>query len=86
MFKAKKKSAIEQIDLETAITTAVRKSSPNCEGFVGVVVGGCSPKSTDDSNWTVRGIKFGNAERESCNSALSLIVDRLKREFEISRR
>jgi hypothetical protein len=29
-------------------------------------------------------IKFGKAERENCNAALSVIVERLKREFEIS--
>jgi hypothetical protein len=83
MFKPNRKSPIELNQLEAAITTAVRRSGPNCEGFVGVVVGECRPQSIQDSNWTVRGIKFGTAERDSCNSALSLIVDRLKREFEI---
>jgi hypothetical protein len=83
MLKANQKSPIEPTVLEAAITTAVRRSGPNCEGFVGVVVGECPPQSKQDSNWTVRGIRFGTAERDSCNSALSLIVDRLKREFEI---
>jgi hypothetical protein len=83
MFKTNPKSPIASTVLEAAITTAVRRSGPSCERFVGVVVGECDPKSIKDSNWTVRGIRFGKAERDSCNSALSLIVERLKREFEI---
>jgi hypothetical protein len=83
MSKTKQKTPIELTVLEAAITTAVRRSDPNCEGFVGVVVGECHRKSIQDSNWTIRGIRFGTAKRESCNSAISLIVDRLQQQFEI---
>jgi hypothetical protein len=70
--------------LEVAIATAVKKSDPRCEPFVGVVVERREPRSRDDTNWAVRGIRFGKAERENCNAALSVIIERLKREFEIS--
>jgi hypothetical protein len=70
--------------LEVAIATAVKRSDPRCEPFVGVVVERRTPKSRDDTNWAVRGIRFGKAERENCNAALSVIIERLKREFEIS--
>jgi hypothetical protein len=70
--------------LEVAIATAVKRSDPSCEPFVGVIVQRSTPRSIDDANWDVRGVKFGKAVRENCNAALSVIVERLKREFEIS--
>ena len=80
-------SSREQIKCETlevAIATAVKRSDPRCEPFMGVFIERCTPKLRDDTNWAVRGIKFGKAERENCNTALSVIIERLKREFEIS--
>lgn len=70
--------------LEAAIATAVKSSDPSCEAFIGVFVERAAPKSRADTNWTLKGIKFGKAEREPCNAAISVIVERLKREFEIS--
>jgi hypothetical protein len=77
----------ERIDssvLELAIATAVKKSDQRCEDFIGVFVKRSPPKSRGDANWAVRGIKFGRAERDQCNTALAIIVERMKREFEIS--
>jgi hypothetical protein len=85
--KRRSVSSREQIKCETlevAIVTAVKRSDPRCEPFIGVFIERRTPKSRDDTNWAVRGIKFGKAERENCNTALSVIVERLKREFEIS--
>jgi hypothetical protein len=70
--------------LESAITNAVKSSDPTCEAFIGVFVERATPRSRADANWTLRGVKFGKAERRSCNAVLSIIVERLKREFEIS--
>jgi hypothetical protein len=83
----KRRSAREQIKCETlevAIATAVKSFDPRCEPFVGVFVKRSTPKSDYDTNWAVRGVKFGKADRENCNAALSVIVERLKQEFEIS--
>jgi hypothetical protein len=75
---------IKSVALEVAIATAVKRSNPSCQGFIGVFVERSAPKSRDEANWAIKGIKFGKAARENCNAALSVIVDRLKREFEIS--
>jgi hypothetical protein len=85
--KPRSGSSREQIKCETlevAIATAVKRSDPRCEPFIGVVIERRTPKSRDEANWAVRGIKFGKAERQNCNAALSVIVERLKREFEVS--
>jgi hypothetical protein len=85
--KRRSVSSREQIKCETleaAIATAVKSSDPRCEPFIGVFIERRTPNSRDDANWAVRGVKFGKAERENCNTALSLIVERLKREFEVS--
>jgi hypothetical protein len=70
--------------LEAAITTAVKRSSTSCETFVGICIERVARNSPDAANWAVKGIKFGKSEREKCNSALSVIIERLKREFEIA--
>jgi hypothetical protein len=75
---------IKCVALESAITTAVKRSNRNCEPFVGVFVERSAPKSPGEANWAVKGVKFGKAARDQCNAALSVIVERLKREFEIS--
>jgi hypothetical protein len=75
---------IKRATLEAAITAAVKKSSPTCEPFVGILVERIPRKSSGEANWAVKGVKFGKSERDQCNSALSVIIDRLKREFEIS--
>ena len=78
------REAIKRATLEAAIAAAVKRSNPNCEPFVGIFVERVAPNSSDEANWAVKGVKFGKSEREQCNSALSVIIDRLKREFEIT--
>jgi hypothetical protein len=75
---------IEPRALELAITSAVKTFAPCCEPFVGVIVEQSTPSSPNDTNWTIKGVKFGKAEHEPCNAALSVVVERLKREFEIT--
>jgi hypothetical protein len=75
---------IELKVLETAIANAVKAFSPNCKPFIGVIVERSAPSSPEDTNWTVKGVRFGTAERETCSAALSVVITRLKREFEIA--
>jgi hypothetical protein len=86
--RAISRAPIKRAALEAAITAAVKSSNPSCEPFVGVIVELVahqnSGKSRKEANWAVKGVKFGKAEREQCNSALSVIIERLKREFEIA--
>jgi hypothetical protein len=78
------REAIKRAALEAAITAAVKKSDPSCEPFVGIFVERVARSSSNEANWAVKGVKFGRSEREQCNSALSVIIERLKREFEIA--
>lgn len=73
-------------DLELAITEAVKKASPQCETFVGVVLEKTKPRSRRDVNWGVRGAKFGQADRKIASEALTSIIERMQREFYISDR
>ena len=75
---------IQSDALEAAITEAVKKSGPSCEPFVGIIVERVFRRSCVEANWAVKGIKFGRSDRKQCNSALSVIVERLKREFEVA--
>jgi hypothetical protein len=78
------RSPITSTNLQSAITEAVKKSVPGCEAFVGVIVQQTTPKSRFDSNWALRGVKFGRADRDRANEAVRTIVKRMQREFHIS--
>jgi hypothetical protein len=70
--------------LETAITEAVKRAVPECRDFVGVIVQRTNPQSRFGHNWILKGVKFGRADREKANEALTAIVDRMQREFRLS--
>jgi hypothetical protein len=78
------RSPITSTNLQSAITEAVKKSVPGCEAFVGVIVQRTTPKSQFDSNWALRGVRFGRADRDRANEAVRTIVKRMQREFHIS--
>jgi hypothetical protein len=69
--------------LEAAITEVVKKQ-PECEGLVGVVVMHEAPKSPSDTNWTLRGIRFGRADREKASKAIAVVVELGQRDFYLS--
>jgi len=80
----KDRSLIASDNLQMAITEAVKKSVPGCEALVGVIVQRTTPKSRFDANWDLRGVKFGRADRQKADKALSIIVERMQREFRLS--
>jgi hypothetical protein len=69
--------------LESAIAEAV-KAEPGCQYFLGVFVMPEQPKSRSDANWSIRGVKFGRADRDKSNKVLASIVERMQREFRLS--
>jgi hypothetical protein len=78
------RTSVSRAHLQLAISEAVRKAEPECEGFVGVIIERKRPKTRFDANWTVRGIKFGKADRGKSNKAIETIVRRMQREFHLS--
>jgi hypothetical protein len=78
------RSLIASETLQSAITEAVQKAEPACETFVGVVVQRITPKSRFDANWALKGVKFGRADREKANQAVTTVVERMQREFRLS--
>jgi hypothetical protein len=75
---------ISRTALQLAITEAVKKSGPECEAFVDVIVERGEPKSKLDANWAIKGVKFGRSDRERAAQAVALIVARMQREFRLS--
>lgn len=70
-------------ELELAIAEAVRKASSGCEDFVSVIVEHQTPKSRLDPDWSVRGVRFGKADRKMVDEALSTIVERMQQEIRL---
>jgi hypothetical protein len=80
----KRKVVITPDTLQSLIADVVRASNPRCRGLLEVFVQPVVPKSRGDVNWTVRGVKYGRAERTQCEAAISSIVEQLQQEFVIS--
>jgi hypothetical protein len=69
--------------LELAITAAVKNLDPQCEPFVGVLIEHHAPKSREDTNWAIKGIRFGRADRGKCCAVLAVVVDEMQGKFEL---
>ncbi len=78
--KSGKRSAVSRESLESAVTEAV-KPLLDGEPFVGVIIQHIEPKSRTDSNWAIRGVRSGKADREKSRKVLELGVERLQRDF-----
>jgi hypothetical protein len=74
------KSLIASDTLQLAITKAVQKAEP---AFVDVIVQRITPKSHFDTNWALRGVKFGKADREKANRAVTTVVEHMQHEFRL---
>ncbi len=72
-------------ELELAISEAVKNAAPGYEDFIGVIVHHKTPKSHFDPNWAIRGVKFGRADRKVAEGTLATVVERMQREFLLSK-
>jgi cold shock CspA family protein len=79
-----KRKPITRAALETALADAVRARDAQCDGLIGIIVERVNPASPDATNWCVKGVKYGKAERDRCDVALSACVEEMQREFEVS--
>ena len=79
-----KRKPITQAALETALADAVLARDAQCDGLIGIIVERVSPASPTATNWAVKGVKYGKAERDRCDVALSACVEEMRREFEVS--
>ena len=78
------RSSVSPERLQPAITKGVKKSDAKCEGFIGVIVQRQTPKARFDADWSVKGVRFGKADRDKCSLALVTIVERMQREFSLA--
>jgi hypothetical protein len=69
--------------LQSVIAKAVRDSGRECQDFVGILLEHTPPRSPSDSNWVIKGIRYGRGDRAQCDAAISDIVEQLQREFVI---
>lgn len=83
-LRAKGRKPIARLALEQALTEVIKTSHPECEAFVGVVVERIAPASPDAANWGVKGVRYGRANRELCDAALSKSVIEGLGKFELS--
>jgi hypothetical protein len=79
-----KRKPITQDALETALAEAVRALDPKCKGLVGIIVERVSPVSSGNTNWSVKGVRYGKVERDCCDVALSICVEEMQGKFEVS--
>ena len=81
---AMNRNPIKSDALQSVIAKAVRDSDAQCEAFVGIIIERINPKSNGGANWMLKGVKYGNADRAKCDTAISGVVDQLQQEYTIS--
>jgi hypothetical protein len=79
-----RRDSISREALQEAITAGVKKADISCTSFIGVIVQRAIAASSLEANWTIRGIKYGRANRDKANAALATIVGRMQHEFSLS--
>jgi hypothetical protein len=70
--------------LQSVIAKAIRDTEAECEALIGVFVERIVPKSRGGVNWTLKGVRYGKAERVKCNAAISVVVERLQHEYNVA--
>lgn len=78
------RTSMTRAALELAIAEAARSSCPECSGLIAIMIERVAPKTPGGANWTVKGIRFGKADRDRCAAAISKLVEDGQIEFEIS--
>jgi hypothetical protein len=81
--RASDRKRVPRETLERTITVAVKNSDRQCEPFVGVFIEHLAPKSPQDANWAIKGIRFGRAERAKCSAVLTIVVNKMRGKFEL---
>jgi CspA family cold shock protein len=75
------RTLISRADLEQSLTDAVRKISPECGAFAGIIVDRILPETAGGINWTIRGVKYGKADRGKCDAALSMWLQKKRQKY-----
>lgn len=81
---AMNRNSITSDALQSVVAKAVRDSDLLCETFIGIIVERIDPKLHGGTNWTLKGVKYGEADRAKCDIAIFGIVDQLQQEFLLS--
>jgi hypothetical protein len=80
------RASMLQEELQAAIVAAVREADPACEAFVGVVVERIDRDPDAMANWTIKGVKFGKADRAKAGPILATVVERMQQKFDLTSR
>lgn len=70
--------------LEQSLSDAVRARAPECSGLVGVIVEPATSDAAESANWAVKGVRFGQVDRDRCNAVLASCVTDLRSKFRVS--
>jgi cold shock CspA family protein len=70
--------------LEQSLADAVRGVGPECEAFVGVIIERVAPEASGGTNWAVKGVRYGRADRDRCEAALGVCLHEKQREYTLS--
>lgn len=74
------RTTISRTALEEEITKAI-KADDACEAFVGVIVE--RSRGQSEANWSIKGIKFGGADRDKAGQVVAAVVERMQRLYDL---
>jgi hypothetical protein len=78
------RQSVTRAALEQSLAEAVKAAHPEFETFVGVIIERVVPAVSGGTNWALKGVKYGTADRHRSSIVLSYSVEEAQLAFEIS--
>ena len=75
---------ITRAALQQSLADAVRAVAPECEAFAGVIIERVAPETPSGTNWAVKGVRYGRADRDRCEAALGMSLHEKQLEYTLS--
>lgn len=80
----KRRKSVARAALEQILKEAVTTSHAEFESFAGVIVGRVARSPDQPSNWVVKGVRYGRADRYRCGLVLAHCVEQAQEDYELS--
>lgn len=80
----KRRKSVARAALEQILKDDVTTSHAEFESFAGVIVERVARSPDQPSNWVVKGIRYGGADRHRCGLVLAHCVEEAQEEYELS--
>jgi hypothetical protein len=80
----KRRKSVARATLEEILKEGITTSHEEFESFAGVIVERVARSPDQPSNWVVKGVRYGKADRHRCGLVLAHCVEQAQEEYDLS--